>query len=558
LIFSVNKLITNVKRSAALANYKNLKESSVKTNLPVTNIEESVSPSANILSTTNLNGQITYVNPDFVQVSGFEQGELLGQNHHIVRHPDMPTAVFNMFWGSLKSGQSWMGTVKNRCKNGNHYWVDAYVTPIKRNGEIGEYQSIRRRPESQTVKRAEQVYAQLARGKSPLELRGSLSIRVRLALWTLLPFVAGILCLAVWGDAALPLVMMAGLLVMTGGLVFTLRPLQIALSKARAIINDPVARYIYTGRNDDVGQLLAAFKKQESETMGLIGRIADSADTLTRGICNLSQAITRSQDDIQQQFRETDQVATAMNEMTTSIQDVANNARWSSEAASAAFNEVCRGRQMVDANVTAVQSLKSEIGHAADVITQVEKSGVGISSVLDVIKNIAAQTNLLALNAAIEAARAGEAGRGFAVVADAVRSLANDTETSIGEIRQMIEELQSGTQSAVAAMKSGQRQVGLWEEKSMQMVVCLDSTHAAIQKITEMSDQIATAVAQQGSVAEDINRTISSIRDTSGNNLEVLEQTAETGRDIHELAQGFKELSSQFWEKQSPAASGAG
>src|SRR5690606_17745628 len=140
---------------------------------------------------------------------------------------------------------------------------------------------------------------------------------------------------------------------------------------------------------------------------------------------------TRSQEDIQQQFRETDRVAIAMNEMTASIQHVANNARWSAETAAAAFNEVCRGRQMVDANVEAVHVLKGEINQASEVIARVEKSSVGISSVLDVIKNIAAQTNLLALNAAIEAARAGEAGRGFAVVADAVRSLANETETSI-------------------------------------------------------------------------------------------------------------------------------
>src|SRR5690606_4676647 len=113
--------------------------------------------------------------------------------------------------------------------------------------------------------------------------------------------------------------------------------------------------------------------------------------------------------------------------------------------------------------------------------------------------------NLLALNAAIEAARAGEAGRGFAVVADAVSSLANETETSIGEIREMIDELQGGTQNAVSAMKSGRQQVEIWEGKSMQMAACLESAHAAIQKINDMSLQIATAVGQQSNVAEEIN-----------------------------------------------------
>src|SRR5690606_31000778 len=139
-----------------------------------------------------------------------------------------------------------------------------------------------------------------------------------LILWATLPFLATIFCLSFWGSSIWPLVAMAGVAIIIGGLGITLRPLQLALSKARTIIDDPVARYVYTGRSDDVGQLLAAYKKQESETMGLIGRIADSADTLTRGICNLSQAITRSQEDIQQQFRETDRVAIAMNEMTAS------------------------------------------------------------------------------------------------------------------------------------------------------------------------------------------------------------------------------------------------
>src|SRR5690606_37064254 len=124
---------------------------------------------------------------------------------------------------------------------------------------------------------------------------------------------------AVWGKMILPPVLVAGLLIIAGGIILTLNPLQTALMKARMIIDDPVARYIYTGRNDEVGQLLAAYKKQECETMGIIGRIADSANNLSFGVGNLSLAIARSQDDIQQQFRSTDQVATAMNEMTMSI-----------------------------------------------------------------------------------------------------------------------------------------------------------------------------------------------------------------------------------------------
>lgn len=104
----------------------------MKNNLPVSGVELSFSPSVNILSTTDLDGKITYINKDFIDVSGFTKDELIGQNHHIVRHPDMPPAVFKMFWTDLRAEKSWMGIVKNRCKNGDHYWVDAYATPIKK------------------------------------------------------------------------------------------------------------------------------------------------------------------------------------------------------------------------------------------------------------------------------------------------------------------------------------------------------------------------------------------------------------------------------------------
>jgi len=118
----------------------------MRMNLPVTGRDVSISDTANILSTTDLNGDITYVNPDFIKISVFEESELLGQHHNIVRHPDMPTEAFADLWSSVRGGSSWMGMVKNRCKNGDHYWVSAFVTPISRNGRVVEYQSVRTKP----------------------------------------------------------------------------------------------------------------------------------------------------------------------------------------------------------------------------------------------------------------------------------------------------------------------------------------------------------------------------------------------------------------------------
>ncbi|MCG8998917.1 PAS domain-containing protein [Edwardsiella piscicida] len=115
----------------------------MRQNLPVTGRNLELPKDANILSTTSPQSHITYVNPDFIKISGFTEEELLGQPHNIVRHPDMPPAAFEHMWSTLKSGRSWMGLVKNRCKNGDHYWVSAYVTPIAKNGSIVEYQSVR-------------------------------------------------------------------------------------------------------------------------------------------------------------------------------------------------------------------------------------------------------------------------------------------------------------------------------------------------------------------------------------------------------------------------------
>lgn len=139
----------------------------MRNNQPVTNQETAVPRSANILSTTSPKGVISHINEDFLKISGFERDELIGQAHNIVRHPDMPATAFQMLWTALKSKRSWMGIVKNRCKNGDHYWVDAYATPIIKDGEVEELQSVRVKAKEEYVERAEALYQKLQSGKTP-------------------------------------------------------------------------------------------------------------------------------------------------------------------------------------------------------------------------------------------------------------------------------------------------------------------------------------------------------------------------------------------------------
>ncbi|WP_249934325.1 PAS domain-containing protein [Escherichia coli] len=175
----------NKTKGCLIANFATVPlEVLMRQNLPVTGRNLELPKDANILSTTSPQSHITYVNPDFIKISGFTEEELLGQPHNIVRHPDMPPAAFEHMWSTLKSGRSWMGLVKNRCKNGDHYWVSAYVTPIAKNGSIVEYQSVRTKPEPEQVLAAEKLYAQLRSGKAARpKLAASFSVKILLLIW---------------------------------------------------------------------------------------------------------------------------------------------------------------------------------------------------------------------------------------------------------------------------------------------------------------------------------------------------------------------------------------
>ena len=525
----------------------------MKINLPITGRSVDFAPDANILSTTDLDSTITYANPDFIQVSGYELSELLGSAHNLLRHPDMPPAAFAHMWQTLKAGRSWMGMVKNRCKNGDHYWVSAYVTPVMKNGETVEYQSVRTHPTPERVAVAEAHYAGLRSGRKPL-LPGWLRLGLggKLALFVSTVFGAvtavGTLLLASVDAQAGLLIWLLGSLFSAAAIAWLLRPLHALARRAKDVGDNPLSQQIYTGRRDEFGQIEFALHMLEAQVGAVVGRIGDASQRLAGHASELVQHLQSSHTSTLNQQLETDQVATAINEMAASVAQVATNAQQASQAADRVQSETREGHQLVMQSRSTVQHLATELERATEVVHHLESHSSDISSVLEVIRSIAEQTNLLALNAAIEAARAGDQGRGFAVVADEVRGLAQRTQQSTCEIQTMISALQEGARAAVQVIQQSSEYAQNSVDQTQLASCALDGISAQVQKITEMSVQIASAVEEQSVVSEDINRNIAGIRSACEVTVDAGQQSHRHSGDVAELAADLRSLAQEFWQ----------
>ncbi len=524
----------------------------MRLNQPVSGREVVVGETANILSTTDLKGTITYANPDFVAISGFSEDELLGQPHNIVRHPDMPEAAFADLWQTLQANRSWMGMVKNRCKNGDHYWVSAFATPVSRDGKVKEYQSVRTRPQPEQIRAAEALYAQLRDGRGMPRLRGTVDLRERVALLAAAGAAGGVIVGTVL--AASPIAAtLAGLAL--GGAVavavaMTLLPLSRLARQARQVGDNPVSQLIYTGRKDEIGQIEFAMKMLETEAGAMVGRIADSSRQLSDHARDLLGAMHGSTQSAARQHQETDLIATAIQQMSASVQEVALNAQRTAEVAARADSEAARGREVVGRTGSSIIRLASDIQQAAEVIHQLENHSQEISRVLEVIHDIAEQTNLLALNAAIEAARAGEQGRGFAVVADEVRQLASRTSLATTDIQRMIGSLQTGAREAVDVMQRSREQAEHSVSHADQAEHSLSGINSRVNEICAMSSQIAAAVDQQSSASEEISQSIVSIRGSSDDHVASGLHSQRNATGVALLADGMLELVQQFWARR--------
>lgn len=516
----------------------------MRKNLPVTDREKTFGSNTKLISVTDTQGTILECNDAFVEVSGFEKHELIGQPHNVVRHPDMPPEAYKKMWHYLKAGKPWMGLVKNRCKNGDFYWVNAYVTPVTQNGKVIGYESVRSCPSRQDVERAAKLYRDINAGKTK---RAALPISLENAFLIL----SIAICAGLFGFGFKEL---SELALLVSVIIFafwvslnrkkTLNALNEMLNHA---FSDELAVQSYTDETGDLGKLKVAILSQLAHLGTVITRIESAALVVAKESEKGAALTAKTRKDIESQQSETMQVATAMNEMSTTIAEVSKHVSDTAIQADTANHLASKGNEVANVTRGSIQKLKLTVEQIGSSVRGVSEQTARIANAAQMIEQIADQTNLLALNAAIEAARAGEQGRGFAVVADEVRNLARRTQESTKEIYGIVTELTHRAGDAVKIADAG----AIDAEEGLSNVIesgkMLSGISESIGQIASMSTQMAAAVEEQAHVAEDINRqivNISTLADLSNYSSMQLSETIvylnKIADELHELVVRFK------------------
>jgi methyl-accepting chemotaxis protein len=500
---------------------------------------------ANLISTTDPSSTITYANEVFCNIAEYEEDELAGKPHNKVRHKDMPKAAFAQLWDYVQSGKSWMGLVKNQCKGQGYYWVSAFVTPIKdHKGEITEYQSVRSKPDAEQIKRASLLYKKLNNGDK-VRLKRIPYFQIHI-LFCFLILIQSSLLLS--GIKPLYIAASGGLLgcLMLGMAFYQNKRFKHIKKLAKDAYDNPLMEKPYTGHFDDYSQVELALMMRKAELRAVSGRTSETAGQILVDAEDEFGTIQSIEQSLGKQSAETEMVATAVEELSHSIKEVADNASATSDATREANSESQKGMESIAVTIDVIEALAAELDHSREVIDRLAQNSTKIESILDVIGNISEQTNLLALNAAIEAARAGEAGRGFAVVADEVRSLATKSRASTDQIHGMISELQDTAKNAVGIMERGGELSKQCTERANETGSVLSNISEMLAQITDNSHQIAVAVEQQAGVTQEVNTNTVNIKCLADETLQMSRMSVERTSKLVDSLEALRRLINQF------------
>ncbi len=464
-----------------------------------------------LVSVTDKKGVVTYANANFCRVAGFEQEELIGKNHNIVRHPDMPKAAFADMWSKLKSGLAWRGAVKNRCKDGRFYWVDAFVTPVYENGELNGYQSVRTFLEPEFRETAQALYRKINNGKmDDGKLIHKNGVKEVFYLFTSLLFFI-LTFYSAWFAIALMIIPF----LVFGKELLTMRS-YLAVQKRKY---DSVSRRVFSG-NDNISIVDFVEKMFSGKIKTILGRVIDSTSLLSSGASSLKNSAKEAKSGIEKEVAELHQVATAIEEMSASINEVANNTMDTSQKVESVHLDCKSATDAMTITMAEVSTLSQDVAKSAATSEDLAQEVKKINDVMQEIQGIADQTNLLALNAAIEAARAGEHGRGFSVVADEVRALSSRTHSATKQIQSSVGEIHTTLQGWSSSMMKGKEAADSCVETTSETRDIVFNVYDQVASIADLAAQISTASEEQSAVAQEISRNVTIINETSSHNLE--------------------------------------
>jgi aerotaxis receptor len=532
----------------------------MRKNLPVTGQEFPLSGKPVLISKTDAKGVIRYVNRDFTDACGYTREELIGKPHNIVRHPDMPEAAFADMWRSLKEDKTWTGIVKNRRKNGDHYWVEATVRPNLEGG----YTSVRVPAAREAAIQADALYREIQDGtsahilhygrvvKPTLYWRVSETLRhmnTHTRLWTALTVTTALVLLPgilTWlGTIPVNNVSHAfsaafGILVMLATGVWLshdlIGPIRRITERANRLAAGDLSQSVDSGGNNETGRMQEALGTIRNHFHETLYYMRSSMDALKKATADLLASANHAAQTAATQAESAAAVSATMEQMTVSIEQVSDHAQEARNMSRESGSQSEEGGKVIDQAVESMRSIAELVHGAALEIRELEQSAHAISAVVTVIKDIADQTNLLALNAAIEAARAGEQGRGFAVVADEVRKLAERTANSTEEITAMVDGIQSGASKAVSSMEAGVARVTAGVELAHQAGSSITAIRRSANQVVTTVDDISSALTEQASAAQTIAQNVERIAHISDRNSDSTGKTVAAVRLIEEIA----------------------
>jgi aerotaxis receptor len=520
----------------------------MRKNLPVTNHEVEIEEDQAIVSKTDLDGNITYVNPYFVQVSGFSEQELIGAPQNIVRHPDMPVEAFADLWTTIRNGIPWTGIVKNRCKNGSYYWVKANITPIRDAGRTIGYMSVRTRADRSQVEQAIEVYRTLREGNAKqLEIRNgqiihrgwrnllshlshvSLAMRIWLSTSVVNTLLLAVCIASLFGNHGSDAVRYSifgatfiGLLINVF-LWYTLRsgvlqPLGRALEGARQIAAGDLSGSFDTHSTDEVGQLLRALQQMNNNLIATIRDVRVNVETMAVATRQIAAGNTDLAGRTESQAASLERTASSIDEFSSTVKANAENSIQANDLAVAASDVAEQGGAIVSEVIATMDEINSSSRKIVDII--------------GLIEGIAFQTNILALNAAVEAARAGEQGRGFAVVAGEVRNLAQRSSVAAKDIKHLID---------VSVNK-----VSVGMERAQRAGSTMEQVVNSVKQVTSIMQEISVASREQSIGVDEVNKAISHMDEVTQQNAALVEEAAAAANSLAEEAAGVTQAVSLF------------